>query len=670
MKVGIYHTWGDGGHQGSLEVLVGAAEAGAKLLEVGLPFSDPLLDGPVIQASHTRACKFAGLNWEEVCQGLTELKKNIPTDVQISVMTSAQLIYTQARRMLLPEVDGLLVTDIDALKACPFPLPSPRVWFLSQEVALATADLLPPENVGMVYLTRLQGVTGAGQQAAPQTAAAIEKIKKTTKAPLWLGFGISSREDVQEAHRCGADGAVIGSAFVKALQEDLEQWDEKAKRSGSPGILKKKSYDWVKSVLPAFLFLFVSLFAAKPFSVFAFSQALAQERVELKYTLEALGQTSRLWPRKQDWNPDNMARVPEFSVLGRLRPDVSLKIDDSLRVVARPRVVAQWQQRKEAFPSENGEKKKDVTEFQSRWQEVFGTLTANENVNFTYGLQNFQWGSAESFSPSNPLYPLPEFDKGLYAEQQGLEMARLNLSVEQWGSLVLLGAKHETGNVLLAKGEVSWNSGSDSVALILSAGDNRKLTIGETVSWNASDALLLYLDAAHGRNFAQLSQIQKILKKENENFGKNLRTQAVGGMRLGFSDGSEARLEALWNEVGLTKTKLNEALGSTKGQNAPPLLALGNRQQALVASQNFLAQWALLTSARIVELPLDNKTTVSGRLTYFPQDASYIALLNAEYAWNEDTTVFLSALTSDPRSSTFAANLATHGGTVGLKKMW
>ncbi len=215
MKVGIYFTLGDFGLQTSAKILIEAAKAGASLLEIGLPFSDPLLDGPVIQQSHSRAMRESGVTFENVAKVIAEIKEQ--TGTPISIMTSFQLLYSQQRADLLPAVEGTLVTDISWKERVPLSLSGKRVWFLSQDVALSDEFCAPPEDISMVYLTRVQGVTGIHQRSESTTAQAIARIRQVTQKPLWLGFGITTPADALEAQSQGADGVVVGSAFVKAL---------------------------------------------------------------------------------------------------------------------------------------------------------------------------------------------------------------------------------------------------------------------------------------------------------------------------------------------------------------------------------------------------------------------------------------------------------------------
>ena len=247
MKLGIYYTLGDLGLAESVAILKGATKGGAVLLEVGLPFSDPLLDGPVIQQSHFRALSTQEIRWKNICDALKELT-SIP-GIQVSVMTSSQLLYDATRRAQLPKVDGLLVTDLPHSKKSPFPLPSPRVWFLSQDVVLGPKFSKPNEILSMVYLARLQGVTGAGQAAASTTAAALQKIRSVTNAPIWLGFGISTRDDLQEIKSMGADGAIVGSAFVKAVNEYAASLPKDLLATDRVHSLETFSEHWTRALL-------------------------------------------------------------------------------------------------------------------------------------------------------------------------------------------------------------------------------------------------------------------------------------------------------------------------------------------------------------------------------------------------------------------------------------
>jgi tryptophan synthase alpha chain len=250
MKLGIYYTLGDGGIETSLAILTAAAKAGATLLEVGLPFSDPLLDGPAIQASHHRALAQGEFSWNTLCGAVERLRREVPSGTFLSLMTSSQLLYDAQRSKQLPPVDGVLVTDVAWENPCPLTLNAPRVWFLSQQVALGERFSEPPEPISMVYLTRVQGITGADQTAAQTTAAAIARVKERTSAPLWLGFGLSTADDLRECARMGADGGIVGSAFVAAVAEEARRLAAAGEsEEGKSAALAQFAHAWVRQIL-------------------------------------------------------------------------------------------------------------------------------------------------------------------------------------------------------------------------------------------------------------------------------------------------------------------------------------------------------------------------------------------------------------------------------------
>lgn len=222
MKLGIYYTLGDLGLLNSINIFQSLLDAKIDLLEIGLPFSDPLLDGDVVQQSHMRAMQH-NISWQELCAAIDKLKLSCNATQKISVMTTTQLLYTEKNRNEFPTVDGLLFSDLNYNIKYPHPMPTPRVWFLSPDLVLNTKNLIPPENISMIYLTRIQGITGDNQKIQKVTEQAIKILKNNFNHNIWLGFGISNKQDIQEAKEIGADGVVIGSAFIKYIQNSFQQ---------------------------------------------------------------------------------------------------------------------------------------------------------------------------------------------------------------------------------------------------------------------------------------------------------------------------------------------------------------------------------------------------------------------------------------------------------------
>ncbi|WGL59604.1 tryptophan synthase subunit alpha [Pigmentibacter sp. JX0631] len=222
MKIGIYHTLGDFGLKNSFLILKHLLNAKVDLLEIGLPFSDPLLDGTIIQDSHKRALN-SMLSWSETCNTLSELKNYCNSEQQISIMTTTQLLYTEERRASFPKFSGLLFSDLNYNKKIPFLISTPRVWFLTPEIVLNEENLVPPENFSMIYLTRVHGITGNKNELNLSTEKAISKLKQKFNSDIWLGFGISHRDHILEAKEIGATGVIIGSAFVDYMNKTFSE---------------------------------------------------------------------------------------------------------------------------------------------------------------------------------------------------------------------------------------------------------------------------------------------------------------------------------------------------------------------------------------------------------------------------------------------------------------
>jgi tryptophan synthase alpha chain len=226
-KLGIYFTLGDFGLETSLKILEGAAAGGAELLEVGIPFSDPLLDGDVITTSHQRAlehCRIEKKDRMQLLGAIERLRKSIPQSTQISLMLCSNLIYDEFWLKALPFVDGILITDIQTHAKSRFPLLGKRVWFVTPS---SLENFQTPNNFGlneypetcsMVYLARLQGVTGERSNKNFSLNGSIRTIGKFTSQPVWTGFGISNWADVLADFSQGATGSIVGSKFVAAAQ--------------------------------------------------------------------------------------------------------------------------------------------------------------------------------------------------------------------------------------------------------------------------------------------------------------------------------------------------------------------------------------------------------------------------------------------------------------------
>lgn len=220
-----YVTAGDPDRDASLEILVALAGAGADVLEVGVPFSDPLADGPVIQRATERALA-AGMTLRGVLDLVRELRSHVDTPIVLFTYANPVLrmdATTFAESAKEAGVDGVLILDYPVEEAeslrrtmveaglDPIFLISPTT---SDERIRKSSDL----GSGFLYVISRLGVTGARDDMARGTDDLLARVRLQSNLPVAIGFGISRPEHVAEACR-HADAAVVGSALVSVIAE-------------------------------------------------------------------------------------------------------------------------------------------------------------------------------------------------------------------------------------------------------------------------------------------------------------------------------------------------------------------------------------------------------------------------------------------------------------------
>jgi tryptophan synthase alpha chain len=218
---GAFVMLGDPDLATSAAILDALVEGGADMVEVGIPFSDPVADGPVIQAAAVRA--LAGGTRTADCFGLlAEFRARHP-DVPVGILTYANLVVARGRDAFYRAsaeagVDSVLVADVPLIEARPF-LAAARAARVAP--VLIAAPNTPPERLariaaegqGYTYCVARAGVTGADAEVR-FAGEVIAALKESGAPPPVLGFGIAGPEHVRLALRAGALGAISGSAIV------------------------------------------------------------------------------------------------------------------------------------------------------------------------------------------------------------------------------------------------------------------------------------------------------------------------------------------------------------------------------------------------------------------------------------------------------------------------
>lgn len=201
-------------------------QAGADLIELGVPYSDPLADGPVIQAAATRALG-RGVRLEDVLDIVRSLKGEIKAP--IILFTYYNPIFYRGIDLFLREiadagVKGLVVPDLPLEEADSLLKPAAQMGI---DVTLLIAPTSPMERIqaiaqqsqGFIYLVSVTGVTGMRNQVATRVESLLTSIREVTDKPIGVGFGISEAEQARQVKQWGADAVIVGSAFVKRLAE-------------------------------------------------------------------------------------------------------------------------------------------------------------------------------------------------------------------------------------------------------------------------------------------------------------------------------------------------------------------------------------------------------------------------------------------------------------------
>jgi len=230
-----YITAGDPNLSVSREIIWQLIESGADILELGVPFSDPTADGPVIQAASQRALK-TGITLTDILGLVKEIRRvsQIPL-ILFSYYNPLFVVGTQeiTQRAKEAGVDGLLVVDLpyeeaDELKKYTDHADLDLIFLLAPTSNDTRIKMISQKARGFLYYVSMTGVTGSTRSEGQYVEEDIRRIKKYTDLPIAIGFGISTPNQAQTMGKC-ADGVVVGSAIVRIIEQ----------HRNSPQLLKK-----------------------------------------------------------------------------------------------------------------------------------------------------------------------------------------------------------------------------------------------------------------------------------------------------------------------------------------------------------------------------------------------------------------------------------------------
>ncbi len=220
----------------TLSAVRGLVKGGVDIIEIGLPFSDPLADGPVIQNAAFKALK-NGMNFQKFLKLVKKIRKE--TDIPLVLMTYSNLLYKHGYDRFISiakdaGIDGIILPDMKIEEAEEFLEASKKnkidtIFLISPNTSPERIKKISNKSSGFLYLVSVFGTTGMQQRFQKYTLNAIKHAKHLLdkKIPLGVGFGISKPEHARFILKYGADAVIVGSAFLRLIEETPQSNVEK-----------------------------------------------------------------------------------------------------------------------------------------------------------------------------------------------------------------------------------------------------------------------------------------------------------------------------------------------------------------------------------------------------------------------------------------------------------
>ena len=219
---------GDPDKETSIRIAKALIDGGTDILEFGVPFSDPVADGPTIQRADDRA--LASCTTPDTIFAIVR-EVRAYSEVPIVFLTYYNTIYRRGIDRFYREaheagVDGILVADMpveesDEVAATAEKYGIDPIFLITQTTSNERMDTIVRHARGYLYLVSVLGVTGARKTVAPEALALLNRVRSHTDLPLAIGFGISTPEHVTTCNLAGADGVIVGSAIVDIVEKNL-----------------------------------------------------------------------------------------------------------------------------------------------------------------------------------------------------------------------------------------------------------------------------------------------------------------------------------------------------------------------------------------------------------------------------------------------------------------
>ena len=216
-----FYTAGDPDLSASKDIFAVIEKNGADIIEIGVPFSDPLADGPTIQASSHRSLQ-NGTTLKKIIQLVVDIRKT--SELPIILMTSFNPIFVYGQKEFVADavnagVDGVIIPDLPPEEAegfLGFAEGLDMIFLLAPTSTPARVQQVGKISKGFVYYISLTGTTGTKESLSAGLEEKVKEIKKTVSLPVLVGFGVSGPEQARQAAQI-SDGVIIGSAIVKLI---------------------------------------------------------------------------------------------------------------------------------------------------------------------------------------------------------------------------------------------------------------------------------------------------------------------------------------------------------------------------------------------------------------------------------------------------------------------
>lgn len=231
----VFITAGDPDLESTKKILDVIDDSGADIIELGVPFSDPLADGPVIQASALRALK-NGVTLKKIITSIKYIRKS--RNLPIILMTSFNPVFVYGEQQFIEDavsvgVDGVIIPDLPPEEAIQFSANSKEqgldmIHLLAPTSPKERVQMVAEHGRGFIYYISVTGTTGVRTELTQGLSEKVASIKDIANIPVLVGFGISGPEQARAAAKI-SDGVIVGSAIVKLIEQNTDP-DKRTKR--------------------------------------------------------------------------------------------------------------------------------------------------------------------------------------------------------------------------------------------------------------------------------------------------------------------------------------------------------------------------------------------------------------------------------------------------------